>query len=119
MLDRANGRQQFGQVTQAEFDTLVWRAVMANRAALGTVQQPAPALTATPAPEQPRQQVRFCRQCGKPFALGGLLEIGTTLCAACKDVVLQRPREGAATGGLAFQAPVRRVPDPPSGCDHR
>lgn len=117
----SDGRQQFGPVTQAEFDTLVasgrisantlvWRAGMANWAAFGTVQAPAPAsvaVAATPAPEQPEQplqQVRFCTQCGKPFAPGDLLQIGNaTVCAACKDVTMQRLREGAVPGGLAFQ----------------
>jgi uncharacterized RDD family membrane protein YckC len=117
----SDGRQQFGPVMQAEFDTLVasgritantlvWRAGMANWAPLGTVQQLAPAAAASPvavvapAPEQPQQQVRFCNQCGRPFAPGDLLEIGnTTVCAACKDAMMQRLREGSLPGGLAFQ----------------
>ncbi|MGA2185891.1 MAG: RDD family protein [Bryobacteraceae bacterium] len=116
----SDGRQQFGPVTQAEFDTLVasgrigantlvWRAGMPNWAPLGTVQQPAPVVAASPvavapAPEQPQQQVRFCNQCGKPFAPADLLQIGNTMvCAACKDVMMQRLREGAVPGGLAFQ----------------
>ena len=127
----SDGRQQFGPVTQAEFDTLVasgrinantlvWRAGMANWAAFGTVQAPAPVAPAVPvaapvaavaavavvapAPEQPQPQVRFCNQCGKPFLPGDLLQIGnTTVCAACKDVMMQRLREGALPGGFAFQ----------------
>ena len=114
----SDGRQQFGPVTQAEFDTLVasgriaphtlvWRAGMTNWAPLETVQAPSPATTAIavePAPEAPEQQVRFCSQCGKPYAPGDLLQIGNvTFCAACKDVMMQRLREGALPGGLAFQ----------------
>jgi uncharacterized RDD family membrane protein YckC len=123
----SDGRQQFGPVTQAEFDTLVasgrigantlvWRAGMANWAPLGAVQQPAPVAVASPvqpvaaaaviapAPEQPQQQVRFCNQCGKPFAPGDLLQIGNTMvCAACKDGMMQRLREGSLPGGVAFQ----------------
>jgi uncharacterized RDD family membrane protein YckC len=114
----SDGRQQFGPVTQAEFDalvtsgriganTLVWRAGMANWAPLGTVQVPqqaAVAVAVAPASEPSQQQVRFCSQCGRPFAPGDLLQIGNvTVCAACKDIMMQRLREGALPGGLAFQ----------------
>jgi uncharacterized RDD family membrane protein YckC len=119
----SDGRQQFGPVTQAEFDTLVasgriaantlvWRAGMANWAPFGTVQQPAPVAAPIPvaaaaiaaAPEQPQPQIRYCSHCGKPVAPGDLLQIGnTTVCAACKDAMMQRLREGATPGGLDFQ----------------
>lgn len=102
----SDGRQQFGPVTEAEFDTLVasgrigantlvWRAGMSNWSPLGTVHQPAPAAAVAPAPEQPPQEARFCSQCGRPFAPGDLLQIGNaTVCASCKDVMMQRLREG-------------------------
>jgi uncharacterized RDD family membrane protein YckC len=55
-------------------------------------------------PEQPQQQVRFCNQCGRPFPPNELLQIGNTMvCAVCKDVMMQRLREGALPGGIAFQ----------------
>jgi len=118
----SDGRQQFGPVTQAEFDTLVatgrvspttlvWRAGMANWAAFGTVQ-PAAVIPASPlvpaavapAAEQPQQQMRFCTNCGRPAAPADMLQIGNmTVCAACKDPVMQRLREGATPGGIAYQ----------------
>ena len=140
----SDGRQQFGPVTQAEFDalvasgrinasTLVWRAGMANWAAWGTVQPPAPAPAPVapmqpaapiqpmvsaqpeaaawaPAPAQaqpqpqPQAQTRFCSNCGRPVAPGDLLTIGNmTVCANCKAGVMQRMREGSAQGAVAFQ----------------
>jgi uncharacterized RDD family membrane protein YckC len=116
----SDGRQQFGPVAQAEFDTLVasgrinagtlvWRAGMANWTPFGTLQQTAP--VASPGPGavaatavEPQPQTRFCSQCGRPFPPGDLLQIGSmTVCAGCKDVVMQRLREGALPGGLAYQ----------------
>ena len=55
----SDGQQQFGPVTQGEFDTLVasgrigvntlvWRAGMANWAAFATVQPPAPVVAPQP-----------------------------------------------------------------------
>jgi len=143
----SDGRQQFGPVTEAEFDTLVasgrigantlvWRAGMANWAAFATVQPPAPVVAPQPIapiaaapfpaaspqqpqwqqpaqpqwPQQPQQaqpqqpQARFCTNCGRPFAPGDLLQIGNaTVCASCKDVMMQRLREGAVPGGLLHQ----------------
>jgi len=116
----SDGRQQFGPVAQAEFDTLVasgrvnagtlvWCAGMANWTPFGTLQQTAPvaspsqgAVAATAVEPQP--ETRFCSQCGRPFPPGDLLQIGNmTVCAGCKDVVMQRLREGALPGGLAYQ----------------
>jgi len=116
----SDGRQQFGPVTQAEFDTLVasgrvnagtlvWRAGMANWAQFGTLQQTAPVQSAAPAAVaatavEPQPAARFCSQCGRPFPPGDLLQIGSmTVCAGCKDAVMQRLREGALPGGLAYQ----------------
>jgi uncharacterized RDD family membrane protein YckC len=143
----SDGQQQFGPVTQGEFDTLVasgrigantlvWRAGMANWAAFATVQPPAPVVAPQPIapiaaapfpaaspqqpqwqqpaqpqwPQQPQQaqpqqpQARFCTNCGRPFAPGDLLQIGNaTVCASCKDVMMQRLREGAVPGGLLHQ----------------
>jgi len=116
----SDGRQQFGPVAQAEFDTLVasgrvnagtlvWRAGMANWAPFGTLQQTAPAASTMPvggagAAVQPQPETRFCSQCGRPFPPRDLLQIGSmTVCAGCKDAVMQRLREGALPGGLAYQ----------------
>jgi uncharacterized RDD family membrane protein YckC len=148
----SDGQQQFGPVSQAEFDmlvasgriganTLVWRAGMANWAAFATVQPPAQAVAPQPIapiaaaavelrapqpqqpqwpqaqqaqpqwPQQPQQQpqpqqpqARFCTNCGRPFPPGDLLQIGNaTVCASCKDVMMQRLREGAVPGGLLHQ----------------
>ncbi len=125
----SDGRQQFGPVTESEFDslvgagrisasTLVWRAGMAEWSAWGKVQpspqpsaQAAPAAAAAavqtaPAPaaisaEPARPAVRFCSQCGTAHAPEDLLTIGGALiCANCKSISMQRLREGAVPGGF-------------------
>jgi len=103
--------------------TLVWRAGMGNWAAFGTLQQPAPVVPAASAPAQAagfaapapvaaaataagpvQPETRFCSHCGRPFLPSDLLQIGNmTVCAGCKDAVMQRLREGALPGGLAHQ----------------
>ncbi len=115
----SDGRQQFGPVNQAEFDamlaagrfndqTLVWRSGMAEWAPLASVAQMVSAAGSTEsgsAPASPASSipaVRFCLQCGTGHAPEDLLEVGNgVVCASCKDVWLQRLREGVLPGGLS------------------
>jgi len=109
----SDGRQQFGPVNDAEFDalraggrltdsSLVWRSGMPAWAPLASAApansvSPSPIAVATAAPA-----VRFCSQCGMAHEPDDLLELGTTVvCAACKDLWVQRLREGLLPGGLS------------------
>jgi uncharacterized RDD family membrane protein YckC len=67
-------------------------------------QQAQPQWPQQPQPQPQQPQARFCTNCGRPFAPGDLLQIGNaTVCASCKDVMMQRLREGSVPGGLLHQ----------------
>jgi uncharacterized RDD family membrane protein YckC len=70
--------------------TLVWRAGLADWQPYSTVRAGAPASGAPAAV--------FCSECGRQYAPGELVAIGSRqVCAACKGMVLQRIREGSAS----------------------
>ena len=115
----SDGRQQFGPVSQEQFDSLiadgrlnrdhlVWRAGMAEWSPLGALQSQAVASSMPPAPAtssiatESAPAIRFCSQCGAAHAPADLLVIGNgVVCANCKDAWLQQLREGVMPGGLA------------------
>lgn len=117
----AVGGQQQGPVDEAQLDallqsgqinqeTLVWREGLANwqplrqaRAAAGT-SAGTPPVTGAPTASAGIGDV-VCAECGKLFTKDNAIQYGTAwVCAACKPIFLQKLREGAPTGGAAFQS---------------
>ena len=82
-------------------DTLVWQEGMANWQAHGTVRAPRPQQPAVPLPAVPlAADSGFCSECGRPFPIHELLNLGTaSVCAQCKPIYLQRVREGGQAIG--------------------
>ncbi len=88
-------------------DTLVWQQGMSNWQAYRTVRSVvgAPAEHALPvATAAPEPTIRFCSECGRPFAQSELIPFGNTfVCAACKETFTHKLREGvAATGAVRY-----------------
>jgi uncharacterized RDD family membrane protein YckC len=97
----SENNQQKGPVSEAALgelasagvvqdSTLVWHAGMEAWQPYGTVRSGAPPATMAGA--------SFCSECGRQFTSDELVPIGgRTVCAACKQGVLQRIREGGAS----------------------
>jgi uncharacterized RDD family membrane protein YckC len=113
----SDGRQQLGPVTQAQLDSLVaegrlnsehlvWHAGLPAWTPLSALQGRQGA-TATADPgaaiaTEVAQPVHFCSQCGTAHDPNDLLVIGSgVVCANCKDIWLQKLREGVLPGGLS------------------
>lgn len=105
----SDGRHQFGPVAEADLpglissgrignDTLVWHSGMSDWQTYGKVRA---AGTAVPADSNVTSGgAQFCSQCGQRRASADLLMIGTaSVCPNCKDLYVQRMREGPQSGG--------------------
>jgi uncharacterized RDD family membrane protein YckC len=108
-----NAGQSVGPISQSEFDaltstggiqpdTLVWCEGMANWLSWREVQRPAgTSFRAVPAPtaELTVKEV-VCAECGKIFPAENILRIGgTSVCAGCKPLYVQKLREGVPMAG--------------------
>jgi len=106
----ADGEQQVGPLSEAEFaelvqagkiqpDTLVWHEGMDNWEPHGRIAAPPPATPAAAAPA-PAQGGIICSECGAAFGPDDVIRYGDVwVCAACKPVFVQKLKEGAALGG--------------------
>jgi uncharacterized RDD family membrane protein YckC len=115
-------------------DTLVWKAGMPNwqphaavrgprvasPAPVPAPNAPAGSLAAQPAPAQPAGDTRFCSECGRPFPVAQLTNVGASaVCSLCYPAVIQRvgsqpasasPMGGSAMSGQAPQAQPMGAP---------
>lgn len=104
----SDGRQQFGPVAEADLpglissgritnETLVWHSGLSNWQTYGTVRTAGTEGAASA--DSASGAIQFCSQCGQRRAASDLLIIGTaSVCPNCKELYLQRMREGAVSG---------------------
>jgi uncharacterized RDD family membrane protein YckC len=80
-------------------DTLVWTEGMPNwqphKSVRGAPSSAPPSIGVSEPPISPSPDVRYCAECGRPFAPSELVNLGNaSVCAHCKPAYLQRIREG-------------------------